>query len=184
MHLVTRRLQGRSFLIQFTQIIHEFGHEIPWLEPLRALPFSTNTAYFRDKFLKGLGCREAEDITAFQFVSSDRSHEYAGGVLLFTHSPEEFKDKNNQAILEQLNYDHYRYITCLQVRDVWRGKGHASELMRRVMKTILQANEKVWGVVSNPALLPWYLSHGAVMHSPLCNDDNLWIISWKQWQNP
>lgn len=180
MQLTARSLKGRAFLLQFTQIMSEFGREIPWLEPLKTIAFSTNSTYFRDRFLCSLGCKEAEDVTPWQFVSSDESREYFGGILCFAHSPEKFRDRANQETLELLNHARYRFVSCLQVRDVLRGQGHGNELMKRALRAILARHEKVWGVASNFRLLPWYTSLGAKVHSPWVNRDNLWIVSWEK----
>jgi GNAT superfamily N-acetyltransferase len=179
MQLVTRSLRGRSFLLQFLEIMQEFGHEIPWLEPLRNIHYSTNATYFRDHVLKGLGCKEPEDIVPFQLVTTDPSREYLGGILHFPRTPDRFRDRRNQALLEQLTHERYSFFTCLQVRSVIRGHGYGNEIMRKALKAILAAHGKVLGVASNPDLLSWYASLGAKIRSPRENRDNLWIITWE-----
>lgn len=178
MRLVQRSLCGRAFLLQFMQIMEEFGDEIPWLEPLKGISYTTNGAYFRDQFIKGLGLKEEESVTVFQFVTPDREHQYVGGVIHFAHVPESFRDKGNQKIQSRLLSEGYHFISCLQVRDDQRGKGYGYELMRRALISVLNEHGKVWGVVSNPRLVTWYKSLGANLQSAQCNSDNLWIISW------
>lgn len=179
MHLVKRRLAGRAFLLQFMELMREFGQVIPWLEPLRTVGYYTNGVYFRDSIMRSLDCREPDEVTPYQFVTSDVSREYIGGILHFARSPEVFVDCGNQALMEQLVAEGFQYITCLQVRNVLRGQGHGTAIMRRALKSILATHNKVWGAVSNPRLLPWYAHLGAHVRSGTHNEDKLWIVSWE-----
>jgi GNAT superfamily N-acetyltransferase len=177
MRLVERSIRSRAFLLQYLQIMEEFGEEIPWLQPLKPISFSTNPNYFRDQFLRRLGCEE-EEIVPYQLVMSDVPREFVGGILYFPRSPEGFKDRNNQEILERIDSEGYRFISCLQVRDVFRGQGYGATIMQRALGAILEEHKKIWGVVSNPSLLPWYASMGAKVLSPAENKDELWVVSF------
>jgi hypothetical protein len=178
MLLVQRSLRGRAFLLQFTEIVQEFGTVIPWLDPLRSIQYSTNGSHFRDRILQFLNCQDDSEITPLQFVTSDRSREYVGGIIRFAHSPERFVDIRNEAIQEQLAHDGFQFISCLQVRSTLRRQGHGHNLFRRALTTILTTHGKVWGVASDPSLIPWYVSLGAKSRSPVENRDNLWVLSW------
>lgn len=177
MRLIKRSLRGRTFLLQFQEIMAEFGHEIPWLEPLHSLKFSTNATYFRDKLLRGLNCEE-EEIVPFQLITSDESMEYVGGMLYFPKSPERFKDKANQCVEEVLSARGYCYTSCLQIRDVFQKKGYGSKLMKKALHVISADFGQVWGVVSDLKTARFYENLGAKIQSPLENKDRLWIVSW------
>jgi hypothetical protein len=179
MLLVSQSLRSRAFLMQFIEVLQEFGGVIPWLDPLRSLRYITNTAHFRDKFLLSVCCKDESEIKPLQLVSSDRSHEYVGGIIHLAHSPEIFTDSRNQGMSELLAHEGYQFMTCLQVRTDRRNRGHGFDLFSRALRTILENHEKVWGVVSDPKLLSWYSSLGGEIRSPLDNQDCLWILSWE-----
>lgn len=179
MYLVKRDLAGRAFLLQFFQIMEEFGDEIPWLEPLKTIQFSTNGVYFRDQFIKLLRLREEQDITAFQFITMERGREFIGGFVHFSRSPESFQDRKNSEICEVLNYQGYSFVSCLQIRDCYHGEGLGDLLMKKALPAIIGTHGRVWGVVSRPGLVRWYKSLGATVLSDPQNRDNLWIISWE-----
>lgn len=176
-------LRSRSFLLQHLEVMNEFGEIIPWLEPLKSITYSTNATHFRDRFLEHLGCNE-EEIIPYQLTFSNNSREYIGGIWHFPNSPEKFKDKSNNETAEKLNHENYRYISCLQVREPLRKTGHGKQILTSVLNEILNTHGKVWAVVSNPELLPWYTSLGAKIESPTKNSDNLWIISWRHSPEP
>lgn len=177
MQLVHQGLRSRSFLLQFFAIMEEFGDEIPWLDGLRGLTWSTNATFFRDHILRRLGCEE-EGIVPYQFVTPDQQREFVGGVVHFTRSPENFRDRRNIEVMERLVTEGYHYISCLQVRSPFRGVGVGDTLMRRALRSIQASHSRVWGVVSHPELIPWYVGLGATVQSPRDNRDKLWIISW------
>lgn len=179
MHLVKRSLQSRDFLLQFFEIMQEFGNDILWLEPLKNIRYSTNGVYFRDQFIRSMGLYDQEEVTIFQFVTPDREHEYVAGVIRFAHVPESFEDLRNKEIQELLLSQGYHFISCLQMRDNYRGCGHGQALMQKALSSILEVHGRVWGVVFNPQLIPWYESLGATVRSSADNEDDLWIISWK-----
>lgn len=179
MQLVTTQLEDRAFALQFFTIVREFGRVIPWLSRVTPLTYYTNPTHFRDQFLRRLGCTDPSDIIPYQFTRTDEGQEYVGGLLHFRQAPESFKDQKNRALLERLNAEQFRFITCLQVRGVHRRAGYGRQIMERGLTSILRVHGKVWGVVSEPHLLSWYQSMGAKMLSPRDNRDSLWLISWE-----
>jgi GNAT superfamily N-acetyltransferase len=158
----------------------EFGDEIPWLAPLKPIAHATNPTYFREQLLRRLGCGASDEIDAFQLVTSHRSHEFVGGVLHFTHSPERFETDENRRIMNRLVSDGHSYLSCVQVRDAHRGQGHGRDLFRRALGTVLDKYDKAWAVVSDREMLRWYLSLGlgTRLHTSRDNAERLWIISW------
>ncbi|MDO8183778.1 MAG: hypothetical protein Q7T49_02230 [bacterium] len=178
MQLIARSLTSRSFLIQFSEVMQEFGREIPWLEDLQTIRFWTNTAKFRSQLLKTCRCEDGE-ITPYQFIIPGEAREYAGGVIHFSRSPENFRDRANQGILERFEAEDYHFISCLQVRDVFRGQNYGRRMMARALKTVGTKYPNLWGVVSDHKLIQWYQQLGAKLISPLDNQDRLWIVSWE-----
>lgn len=178
MRLVSPSISGRAFLLQFIQIMGTFGNEIPWLQPLRALQYHTKARHFRDGLLKGLGCREAEDVQPFQLVSSDG--EYLGGCLHLACTPERFTDRSNRRIMGRLNDEGGCYVSCLHVRDDRGGYGYGNMLVRQMLNALLASDRKVWGVVSDPRVLRWHVQLGAKVWSPPHNSDRVWIVSYQQ----
>lgn len=170
-------LRGRRFLIQFYEIMAEFGGVIPWLDGLDEMRFVTNGEWFVDELLCRLGQRNGR-VTPYQFVDANHARSFVGGILHFDVSPEHLRDCRNNGIVERLTADGASYISCLQVREPRRGTGVGNEMMRHAIQAILARHGSVWGVVSNPRLLPWYASLGANLESPLNNQDGLWVVQW------
>lgn len=166
-------------MLQFNQIIGEFGNVIPWLEPLQNIAFYTNAKHFEDRLLMGLRCDNREDITPIQFVTSDESQEYVGGMIRFTKSPEKFTDFRNLEVQESLEQKGHNFVSCIQMRKEHRSKGYTNLLMKETLSNLLTTYKGVWGVVTDPLLLRWYISLGGILRSPMKNLDNLWIISWE-----
>jgi predicted GNAT family N-acyltransferase len=177
MQLVKRSLESRAFLIQFGEVMREFGQEIPWLEGLENSVFWTNAAKFRSELLKKWRCEDGQ-VVAYQFILPGEEREYAGGIIHFSHSPEVFKDRSNQQILERFEAEGYHFISCLQVRSTFRSQGHGHNMTTRALKSIQAKYPKIWGVVSDYHLIAWYQKLGGQLLSPLDNSDNLWTISW------
>jgi hypothetical protein len=177
MHLRPVSLRGRRFLIQFYELMAEFGDEIPWLDGMNEMRFATNGEWFRDELLRRLGQRNG-DITPYQFVDQDDAGTFVGGILHFEQSPECLRDIRNCEIVEELNSKGASYISCLQVRTPRRGVGAGKQMMRRAIDAILDHHGAVWGVVSDPKLIPLYESLGAERRSPIQNQDDLWVVGW------
>ncbi len=177
MRLQPVSLRGRRFFIQFHELMVEFGHVIPWLDGLSELRFATNGEWFRDHLLGRLGQRNGV-ITPYQFVEGDEARTYIGGILLFDQSPETLRDRCNYEIAERLASEGASFISCLQVRESRRGSGVGGKMMPRAIRAIRHEHGAVWGVVSDPRLLPWYAALGAQTPSTLDNKDELWIVHW------
>lgn len=179
MRLQTVGLRGRRFLIQFYDIINEFGNVIPWLDGMNELRFATNGAWFQDRILHRLGQHNGT-ITPYQFVEGDGARTYLGGILLFDQSPEHLRDPRNREAAECLAAQGASFISCLQVRQPKRGFGVGRRMMPRAIRAIQAEHGAVWGVVSDPHLVPWYATLGAHALSPIDNKDRLWIVHWSK----
>lgn len=179
MRLQPVSLRGRRFLIQFNEMMAEFGTVIPWLDGMNELRFATNGEWFRDELMRRLGQRDG-NVTPYQFVDANGARTYAGGILLFGKSPETLRDRRNGEIAERLAHENSSFISCLQVRESRRERGLGTNLMTRAVATIRKTHGPVWGVVSDRRLLPWYGSLGASTPSPIENKDDLWIVSWSR----
>lgn len=177
MYLTPVSLRGRRFLIQFYEIMAEFGRVIPWLDGLDDIRFATNGEWFVDELKRRLGQQDGH-VTPYQFLDPDDARTFAGGIFHFDRSPERFRDTRNARIAEHLIVEGANFISCLQVREPRRHSGVGNAMMERSIKAILNYHGSVWGVVSNPRLLKWYASLDATLQSPLDNRDNLWIVNW------
>jgi len=178
MKMIQRSLASRVFLLQFLQIMAEFGKKIPWLYQLRNLQWSSNAQYFRDRLLLHFQCSDPSDIVPYQFVSDDPSREYNGGIVYFRKTPEIFIDPVNIEILNDLQARDYHYASCLQVRDDHRIPRHGQEIMKRVINLMRIEHRSFWGVFSDSRLLNWYLRLGARLLNPAPNKDNLYLVAW------
>lgn len=179
MRLQPVSLRGRRFLIQFNEVMSEFGSVIPWLDGMDEMRFATNGEWFRDELLRRTGQREG-NVTPYQFVDGNGARTYAGGILLFEKSPETLRDPRNREIEDRLAHEKSSFISCLQVRESRRDAGLGTKLMTRAVAAIRGNHGSTWGVVSDRRLLPWYASLGAQTPSPVENEDRLWIVSWSR----
>lgn len=180
MKLIERSLAGRAFAIQFNQIMQEFGSCIPWLEPLKPLGLSTNGTYVRDRILQSFRCGDPSDITPLQFVTPDQGREYVAGMMLFRNSPERFSDAKNQAVSGELTSSGYPFLSCLQVRTDLRNQGYGSRFVKKAFRTLLKTHGKMQWVVAHRRSINAYISMGATLHSPLMNQDGLWLMSYNR----
>jgi len=179
MRLQSPSLRGRRFLIQYYQIMEEFGRVIPWLAGLDDLKYATEGNWFRDELARQTGNRP-EGVTAYQLVDEDPAKMFIGGLLHFEEMPELFRDQRHHQLAEQLKANGSSFVSCLQIRSALKQLGMGNELMQRAIKVILRDQGPFWGVASNPQLLPWYRSLGAQTPSPEHNRDNLWIVRWEK----
>lgn len=179
MHMKHVSLRGGRFGIQLHEIVDQFKGVIPWIGRIDGLQFATNGAYVKDELHRRFEIGE-DGIIAFQFVTDDRSREFVGGLLSFAQTPERLVDPRNLALVQKLEADGARYISCLQIRSAHRGDGNGTVLMLRAVHAILRDYGAVWGVVSNPELLRWYRELGAETPSPVDSHDNLWIVTWQR----
>lgn len=153
--------------------MQEFGTTIPWL---RTLPPTIEEGLNPADILNKLGLSE-DEFAAYQLREND---EYIGGIILFSRSPERFIDPKNASEAERLASSRSGFITCLQISPEKRKQGYGSMLMRQAVPTILEEYGSVWGVISNPSLIPWYRSLGGKILSLGENHDKLWIVSWEK----
>ncbi|PIX62029.1 hypothetical protein CO057_04235 [Candidatus Uhrbacteria bacterium CG_4_9_14_0_2_um_filter_41_50] len=167
-------LRGRRFSIQFFSIMQEFGGVIPWLDGMDEMRFATDGHWFQDAMRSRFG----GEVTPYQFVADDDASTFVGGILHFDKAPERMRDCQNLALAEYLEAKGVNFISCLQVRDPMQGRGLGSAMTRRAIDVIIKKHGPVWGVVSNPKLLPWYVALGANTPSPPDNRDSLWIVDW------
>ncbi len=178
MLLVRQEIGGRAFLLQFLEVMQEFGHLIPWLCKAESARFVTNGACFKEELCRAIGCAQ-DNIVPYQLVSSDRAREFVGGVIHFTVSPERFSDPTLASLCRNLSTRGAAYISCLQVRHVKRGvAGHGNEIVLRAINRILQTYPEVWGVCE-PRLVPWYASLGAKILNNGDNAERLAVVAWK-----
>lgn len=177
MLLRTASLSGRAFALQLGQVMAEFGDVIPWLDSLRGIEFATKGSYVRDRLLLDTG-QEEGGITAYQFLDPDDGRTYVGGLLRFARSPERFVDRANCAAMELLAHERASFVSCLQVRDPRRGARVGDVMFGRAIAAMLRQHHGIWGVVSDPRLLPWYQRLGAEIMSSPDNLDDLWIVRW------
>jgi len=178
MKIIECGLDSREFLIQFWEILQEFGTEIPWLEGLKKLRYVGNSTRFRDMLLTGLKMSDETGISPLQLVTSSEDREYVGGVLRFERAPEKFKDRKNLQIQEELEANGSQFLSCLQIRTDQRGGRHGPRLVKHTTDAMLARYGSFWAVVSDMRLIHWYESFGANLRSRLENQDGLWIISW------
>lgn len=174
--LVKQEISGRALLLQFQQIMIEFGSIIPWLQNVDLLHFVTSGQYFKRRLYEMIGCAQGS-IAPYQLISSDAERNYIGGILHFTSNPESFLDPVLNKLMKELVLGGASYITCLQVREVKRGCGHGNDILLRSIKRILKKWTVVWAVCE-PNMVYWYKSFGATVLNEGKNDDNLAIIAW------
>ncbi|MCF7834487.1 hypothetical protein K9M48_00330 [Candidatus Gracilibacteria bacterium] len=177
MKLLEPNIEDRTFLIQFGDIVSEFGQEIPRLKKIENLKYFTDANVFKSELFNTLGIDHQETISPYILTKDDRGKEYIGGLLSFSQSPEMFTDPNNELVRQELESAKYAYITCLQIRDVLRGGNYGIELLSKAFEKILDRFEKVWGVVSKQELLSYYAYFGAKIENQIDNNDNLFLIT-------
>lgn len=170
-------VRGRRFLVQFYEVMREFGREIPWLDGLDDLRYATNGEWFCDELARRT--RQSDGtVTPYQFVDSDSARTFVGGILHFAKSPERFCDGRNIEVAERLQAEHASFISCLQVRPERRSHDVGKTMMLRSIAAIRAKHGAVWGVAPNIRLRDGYVTLGAQSCSPEENSDNLWIVHW------
>lgn len=181
MKLKEPQLEDRSFLIQFHDILGEFWHEIPWLQKIENLKYVTNADVFRQELIQGLWLDSSVKINSYILTTDDQREEYLWWLLHFSVSPEVFKDKNNETIRKQLECtDTYSYVTCLQIRDVFRTGRYGVELFSKWMDNILREFPKIWWVISQEKLIPYYRYFGGKIVNTMQNKDWLAFITFDE----
>ncbi|MDB5260659.1 MAG: hypothetical protein JWN37_890 [Candidatus Nomurabacteria bacterium] len=178
MLLLKKDVSGRAFLLQFIQLMNEFGPVIPWLKPLNHLSFCTNGRHFEREIYRTIGC-DPGTILPYQFLTSGMDREFFGGVLHFEQSPERFTDPDLKYMQSTLEATGASYITCLHVRNVKRGEGWGAEIVRRSVRKVLEVHPVLWGVCE-PELSAWYEKLGASVLNAGDNSEHLAVISWRR----
>jgi len=176
MKLKTSTIETRDFLIQFNDILGEFWREIPRLEKISNTKYITNVDAFKQQMFQLLELEPTAKITPYMLTTDDKNEEYIWGLLHFSSSPEKFKDKNNEIIKKQLASENYSYLTCLQIRDAFRGGNHGVELFSKSVEKILKEFHRFRWVVSDEKLLPYYQYFGAEIINNMDNKDHAALI--------
>lgn len=177
MKLTNPDLKDRSFLIQFQDIISEFWNDIPRLKEIKNLKYVTDVETFKKAIFNQLGLENTEKITPYILTTDDENKEYMWGLLSFSKSPEKFIDQNNEIIKQQLEREKYNFITCLQIRDVFRPSNYGMELLSKSTEKILKEFHSIRWVVSKPELLTYYKYLGGKIINDSENKDGLFIVA-------
>lgn len=177
MKLNKLELEDRSFLIQFDEIFKEFWGHIPWLDKIKNVKYLTNTDVFSSQLLENLWLNSNVEINPYILTNDAKWKEYVWSILNFSSSPECFVDKNNEVIRQQLEHEKYAYITCLQIRDIFRYSKYWTELMSKSLEEIVKKFDKFRWVVSNPNLLEYYKGFGLEIVNNMPNKDSLYLVS-------
>ena len=176
MKLKTSAIENREFLIQFNDILGEFWREIPRLKKISHTRYITNIEALKQEMFQSLKLDSSAKITPYMLTTDDKNEEYIWGLLHFSNSPEKFKDKNNEVIKQQLAYENYSYLTCLQIRDVFRGGSSGIRSFSKLMEEILKKFPKIRCVVPNERLITYYKYFGGEIINNMDNEDNLALI--------
>lgn len=177
MQLQKLSVEDRSFLIQFNEIEKEFGNHIPWFNKIRNLKYLTEATQLKPQILEALQLDPSVQIDPYILTADTRWKEYVWSILNFSSSPEHFIDNNNETIRKQLENEKYAYITCLQIREIFRSERKWRELLSKAMDEIVKKFSQVRWVVSDPKLLPYYTRLGMNIVNNFPNEDWLYLIT-------
>lgn len=182
MRLQQNSIRERTFVLQCNQVVQAFGkYNIPWLKDLSELMYITNPKEFEIFFKESMGIEAYDHIIPYTLVSSNSERRYIGGMWHFTKSPEVFESEELENIRKDIEAEKYAYMTCLHVRDMFRGKLYGTELFSKALQTVLKDYPKAWGVVSESELLHWYEYFGGVVQNCISgNSDKLAIVTFDQ----
>jgi hypothetical protein len=135
----------------------------------------------KPEILETLSLNPTTEITPYILVDwSTKRQEYIWSILNFSSSPERFKDPNNERIRNQLESEKYAYLTCLQIRDVFRSGRVWVELLWKSLEQIFKKFSRVRCVVEDPRLLPYYKYFGAEIVNEALNTDGLYLLVWDE----
>lgn len=176
MQLQKLSVEDRSFLIQFNEIEKEFGNHIPWFNKIKDLKYLTNAHELKPQILQTLQLDSSVQIDPYILTADTKWKEYIWSILNFSSSPERFQDPNNELIRQQLESQKYAYLSCLQIRDVFRSGRAGVELLGKSLEQILKEFHKAWCVVEDPKLLDYYKYFGAEIVNEITNKDNLYLL--------
>ena len=177
MQLNKLELEDRSFLIQLDEIFKEFWGHIPWLDKIKNLKYFTDAEVFSSQLLENLWLEPNAKINPYILTTGMKWQEYVWSLLNFSSSPERFIDPNNELIRQQLECEKYAYITCLQIRDVFRNERYWTEILSKSIEEILKQFHKFRWVVSDQKLLHYYSRFGLDIANDMPNKDWLYIIT-------
>ena len=180
MGLKSLDLKDRSFLIQFGDIVSEFGHEIPRLKKIINLKYVTDKNVFEKEIFNLLGLESTEKIKPYILTTDDKREEYIWWILYFSKSPEKFEDPNNELIRKQLESEKYAYITCLQIRDNLRQNNYGTQILSKSGKDILEEFHNVRWVFSKQQLIQYYKYFGMEIVNNAQNKDGLFIWTFNE----
>jgi len=180
MKLNKLELESRPFLIQFDEISKEFGNHIPWFNKIKKLKYITDVKEFKLAILQTLWLDLATKINPYILTTGTKGQEYVWSVLNFSSSPERFVDPNNELIRQQLESEKYAYLSCLQIRDIFKTDKPWMELLSKSLHEILKEFHRVRCVVQDPKLLSYYTYFGAELVNNTRNKDWLYIMSWDE----
>jgi hypothetical protein len=96
------------------------------------------------------------------------------------YSPERFKDKNNEAIRQQLEREKVSYLTCLQIGNVFRGSVSGVMELSKLAEEILKEFHNYRCVVSNEKLIRHYQYFGGEIINNIDNEDHLTIMTFDE----
>jgi len=178
MKLNKLELEYRSFLIQLDEIFKEFWWHIPRLDKIKDVKYITDTEFFSAQLLENLWLDPKVEINPYILTTDTRGKEFVWSILNFSSSPERFIDSDNELIRQQLESEKYAYITCLQIRDVFRNSRCWIELISNSLEQIIKKFDRFWWVVSDPKLLNYYSRFGLDVVNSSKNKDWLYLISW------
>ncbi len=180
MQLQKLSVEDRSFLIQMNEIEREFKNHIPWFNKIKDLKYFTDTDELKPKILETLQLDPSVQIDPYILTADTRWKEYVWSILNFSSSPECFLDPNNEIIRQQLDSEKYTYLSCLQIRDVFRTWRVGVELLSKTLHQIFQTIPKVQCVVADERLLSYYKYFGGEIVNEMVNKDHLYIMTCDQ----
>lgn len=176
MQLQKLSVEDRSFLIQLNEIDKEFGNHIPWFNKIKGLKYLTDATELKPQILETLQLDPSVQVDPYILTADTKWKEYVWSVLSFSSSPECFLDPNNEIIRQQLDREKYIYLSCLQIRDVFRTWRVGVELLSKALHQIFQTIPKVQCVVADERLLSYYKYFGGEIVNEMFNKDDLYIM--------
>lgn len=180
MQLQKLSLEDRSFLIQINEMEKEFGNHIPWFNKIKNLKYLTEATELKPQILNTLQLDPSVQIDPYILTADTRWREYVWSVLSFSSSPERFQDPNNEIIRKQLDHEQYIYLSCLQIRDLFRSGRVGVDMLSKILHQIFKIVPKVQCVVTDQRLVSYYKYFGGEIVNEMLNQDNLHIMTCDQ----
>lgn len=150
---------------------------IPWFSETVSLRYCGNEQYFEEMFReKTIGCNNSK-IQPYILNDPENGNSVLGGLIHFSLSPEKFGTDYNNYFLEELEKDQsFSYITGFLLRDVFQKSFVGIIMFHKALSDIFQEHHKIWGVVSEKSLLPYYQEFGFKIVNPKTRE-NFFIIT-------